>query len=80
MLAQEYTITDLAQTYTFDPFTSEPEGCPITYSYVLNPPAAINVVAFDEASLTFTFFNDSDISIVMDTPYAILITGSVGTV
>ena len=80
MVPQEYTISDTAKTYQIMPFTTDPPGCPVTYTYAVGPPAAQDVVSFDEATLTFTFFNDQDVGIAMNTPYGILITGEAGTV
>ena len=58
MTAQEYTITDTAKSYQFDPFVTDPPGCPVTYEYLVNPPSAADVITFDAATRTFTFFND----------------------
>ena len=63
MVPQEYTITDNAKTYQFMPFTTDPPGCPVTYTYLVTPPAAQDVVSFDESTRTFTLFNDQDVSI-----------------
>ena len=75
---QEYTITDPAKTYQFMPFTTDPPDCPVTYTYLVNPGAAVDAISFDEASRTFTFFYDQDVNIAMDTPYGIMITGTAG--
>ena len=79
MIGQEYTITDTAKTYQFDPFIVEPAGCPITYSYLVSPPAADAVITFDAATRTFTFFNDDDVTIAIDYPYGISIKGAAGS-
>ena len=48
MIAQEYTITGAALTYTFDPFTVDPTFCDVTYIYTISDPAGAPVVqAFD---------------------------------
>ena len=62
------------------PFITDQPDCQVTYTYQVAPPAAQDVVSFDEATLTFTFFNDQDVSIASNMPYGILITGEAGTV
>ena len=79
MTAQEYTITDTAKTYQFDPFIVDPAGCPITYTYLVSPPAADGAITFDAATRTFTFFNDADLTIAMANPYGVLIKGTAGS-
>ena len=79
MTLQEYTITDTAKTYQFDPFIVEPAGCPITYTYLVSPPAADGAITFDAATRTFTFFNDEDLTIAIENPYGILIKGAAGS-
>ena len=73
-------MTAEAKTYQIPEFTTDPPGCPVTYTYVVNPAAATAVLSFDDVTHTFTFFNDQDISIASDVPYGILITGTTGTV
>ena len=60
------------------PFITDPPDCPVTYTYSVSPPAAQDVVSFDESTRTFTFFNDQDVSIASS--YDIMITGDAGTV
>ena len=80
MSPQEYIITFPAETYQFPPFVTDPPDCPVTYTYLVSPPNAADVVTFDAATRTFTFFNDQDVSIAMPNPYGILITGTAGSV
>ena len=80
MSPQEYIITFPAETYQFDPFVTDPPDCPVTYTYLVSPPSAADVITFDAATRTFTFFNDQDVSIAMPNPYGILITGTAGSV
>ena len=47
MVPQEYTITDPAKIYQFMPYTTDPPGCPVTYTYLVNPGAAANAITFD---------------------------------
>ena len=58
MVPQEYTITDTAKTYQFEPFTTDPPGCPVTYTYLITPGGAADAISFDEPTRTFTFYYD----------------------
>ena len=50
-MGQEYSITDTALTYTFDPFTADPAICDITYTYAVSDPAGDPVIfSFDGAT------------------------------
>ena len=80
MVPQEYIVAADAKPYQISPFTTDPPGCPITYTFLVNPPGATDVVAFDDATLTFTFDYDASLSVVQDNPYGILVKGTAGTV
>ena len=52
---QEYTIQDVALLYTFDEFTSDPYGCPITYTYtIVDSSGAAALTSFDPLARSFT--------------------------
>ena len=55
LIPQEYIVAADAKTYQISPFTTDPPDCPVTYTFLVNPPGATDVVSFDEATLTFTF-------------------------
>ena len=80
MKPQEYVLADPAGTYQFDPFVTDPPDCPVTYTYLVSPPGAAQVITFDSATRTFTFFNDADAGLAMPNPYGVLIKGSTGSV
>ena len=74
---QEYTVTQRAFDYAIDEFTFAPaDFCDITYSYSISYATGDKAVSFEETSRVFTFFYDSDASIVGT--YTISIYASVG--
>lgn len=62
MKNQEYTITQLVTSYTFNAFTTEPPNCPLMYSYSLSDFAIDGLVSFDN-ELTFKFGKSMEISL-----------------
>ena len=80
LVPQEYIVAADAKAYQISPYTTDPPDCPITYTFLVNPPGATDVVAFDEATLTFTFEYDASLNVVQDNPYGILVRGTAGTV
>ena len=86
LVDQEYSITDTALLYTFDPFTADPVTCGITYTYAVSDPAGDPVIfAFDGATQTFTFDYSADLAPLVDPlaqfkDYTITVTGTTGLV
>ena len=86
LVDQEYSITDAALTYTFDPFTADPVTCGIIYTYTVPDPAGDPViVAFDGATRTFMFDYSADLAPLVDPlaqfkDYTITVTGTAGLV
>ena len=80
---QEYTITQPSFDYTFVAFTADPSWCATSYSYSVTQASGDDATAFNDAALTFTFFeptNNLDLSGSSFKDYVITVVGTSGDV
>ena len=79
---QEYTITQAFFEYMVPTYTPEPSWCPITYSYQITSVDGDSALTFDAISRTFTFFQDSDLSLSGSDfkDYTVTVIGTAGAV
>jgi len=77
---ESYTITDFNHVFAVPAFESSDATCSIDYTISVNPAEAQSAVTFDPNTLTFTIFNDNDISLSGSSSleYEITVTGTVG--
>ena len=65
---QYYTITADALEYQLIPFVTDPFGCPVEYTYTVDPvsdiPAMMQLGTFDADTGIFTIFNDNNLDLV----------------
>lgn len=80
---ETYTISQTAESMTFPAFIPTPSVCPLTYSYAVSP--ATSLVSFDQATRTFSFYEELDMSLTLAIApyyksYTVTITASSGLV
>ena len=63
---QEYTITQETSNYTIPAFVSDPDFCQIEYSFIISDALVENTLTFDPETLTFYFFEPSDLLVSGD--------------
>jgi len=82
LVAQQYTITDNAVTYTVPIFTVDPAWCEIIYSYAIDDTVANAAISFDAVARKFTFNYAADLSLCGATNkvYQIAVTGRSGPI
>ena len=79
---QEYTISQSFYEYVVPACTVEPSWCSITYSYEITSIAGDSALTFDASTRTFTFSEDSDITLSGPTftDYTVKVFGTSGNV
>ena len=78
-----YTLGQTAESMTFPAFIPTPSVCPLIYTYVVSP--ATSLVSFDQATRTFSFYEELDMSLTLAIDpyyksYTVTITASSGLV
>ena len=82
LMGKEYTITQASFDYQTPIYTADPVWCAITYDYSITTPAGDAALTFDPVTRTFSFSQDTDLSLsgATFTDYTITVTGQAGNV
>jgi len=82
LTGQEYTITQASFDYQTPVYTADPVWCAITYDYSIATPAGDAALTFDPVTRTFSFSQDTDLSLsgATFTDYTITVTGQAGNI
>lgn len=80
MVDHEYTITTLPMEFTFPPFTTEPPGCPVTYTFSTVVSGVVDEFSSDERRFVIFYKDDLIPSGETEKSYKVQVSGSAGNI